>query len=119
MATRLLPLLETGLVAVCGVVELETLYSARSHHEFLTIREELRGYPRLHVTEDDFARAADVMQLLAARGQHRAAGLADLLQSAVAEREGVTLLHYDSDYDLVAAVTRQATQWVVPRGSVP
>jgi predicted nucleic acid-binding protein len=58
------------------------------------------------------------MSLLARRGRHRAAGLPDLLQAAVAERHAVTLLHYDSDFDLIAAVTGQPMQWVVPRGSV-
>jgi predicted nucleic acid-binding protein len=41
-----------------------------------------------------------------------------LLIAAVAERERVTVLHYDSDYDLIAGVTAQPMQWVVPRGTV-
>jgi predicted nucleic acid-binding protein len=45
--------------------------------------------------------------------------VSDLLIAAVAEREQVTLLHYDSDYDLVAEITRQPMQWGVPRGTVP
>jgi predicted nucleic acid-binding protein len=49
----------------------------------------------------------------------RAVGLPDLLIAAVAERERVTVLHYDADYDLIAQVTGQPTQWVVPRGAVP
>lgn len=115
----MLPMLEAGEVGISGVLELEILYSARSHTDFLVIREELRGYPRLQLDETDFARAADVMELLARRGQHRGAGLPDLLQAAVAERTGVTLLHYDADFDLVALVTGQPAEWVVPRGSVP
>ena len=59
------------------------------------------------------------MEALALRGQHRAVGLPDLLIAAVAERAQVTVLHYDADYDLVAAVTGQSTQWVIPRASVP
>jgi predicted nucleic acid-binding protein len=39
--------------------------------------------------------------------------------AAVAERERVILLHYDGDYDLIAEITRQPMQWVVPRGTVP
>jgi hypothetical protein len=38
---------------------------------------------------------------------------------AVAERKRVILLHYDGDYDLIADVTGQPVQWVVPRGTVP
>jgi predicted nucleic acid-binding protein len=49
----------------------------------------------------------------------RAVGFPDLLVAAVAERERVTVLHYDSDYVLIAGVTGQAVQWVVPQGTVP
>jgi predicted nucleic acid-binding protein len=49
----------------------------------------------------------------------KAVGFPDLLIAAVAEREHVTLLHYDSDYDLIAAITEQPMQWVVRRGAVP
>jgi hypothetical protein len=31
---------------------------------------------------------------------------------------GATVLHYDSDFDHIAEVTRQPTGWIVPRGSV-
>ena len=33
------------------------------------------------------------------------------------ERERVTVLHYDGDYELIAQVTGQPVQWVVPRGN--
>jgi len=41
------------------------------------------------------------------------------LIAACAQRHGVTVLHYDGDFDLIAEVTGQPVQWVVPRGSVP
>jgi len=28
------------------------------------------------------------------------------------------VLHYDHDYDVIAEVTGQAMEWVVPRGSI-
>jgi len=31
---------------------------------------------------------------------------------------GVVLLHYDADFELIAAVTGQPMHWVVPRGSI-
>ena len=52
-------------------------------------------------------------------GRIRAVGLPDLLIAVVAERERVTVLHYDSDYELIAQVTGQPVQWIVPRGTVP
>jgi predicted nucleic acid-binding protein len=49
----------------------------------------------------------------------RAVGFPDLLIAAVAEREHVTVLHYDSEYDLIAEVSGQPVQWAVPRGALP
>jgi predicted nucleic acid-binding protein len=43
---------------------------------------------------------------------------ADLLIAAAAELAGMTLLHYDADYDTIAGVTGQATRWAAPRGSL-
>ena len=40
--------------------------------------------------------------LLSDRGQHRAASIPDLL---IAELAGLSVLHHDHDFDLVAAVT--------------
>ncbi len=119
VASVLVPLLTAGQVAVSGILELEVLYSARTHQDFVDTRAELGAYPRLEITDDDFKRAVVVMEVLARRGQHRGAGLPDLLQAAVAERNGVTLLHYDADFDRIAGVTRQPTEWVVLRASVP
>jgi len=115
----LVPRLTAGEVAVSGILELEVLYSARTHQDFVDTRAELRAYPRLHINEADFERAVAVMELLARHDQHRGAGLPDLLQAAVAERNRITLLHYGADFDLIAAVTRQPTEWVVPPASVP
>ena len=119
IAAVLGPLLTSGQVAACGVLMLEVLYSARSFEDFVRTRRRLAGLPAVREQPVDFDRAMDVLERLAERGQHRAARLPDLLLAAVAEREGLTLLHYDGDYDLIAAVTNQPTRWVVPRGSVP
>ena len=45
--------------------------------------------------------------------------MAGLVIGAVAERHRVSVLHHDGDFDLVAGVTGQRTEWVVPAGSVP
>jgi predicted nucleic acid-binding protein len=114
------PLILAGEVATCGVVELETLYSARSHEDLVRTRlTRARAFPLVHMTQADFDRAAEVMAELARRGRHRSVGIPDLLIAAVAEREQLIVIHYDADYDFVAAVTQQPMEWVVPRGSVP
>jgi hypothetical protein len=115
----LTPLIQAGTLATCSVVDLEVLFSARTTREFEETRIERRAFPRIAIEQADFDRAVEVMGLLARKGQHRAAGLPDLVLAAVAERYGVTLLHYDADFDVIARVTRQPMGWVVPRGSVP
>ena len=64
-------------------------------------------------------RAVAVAEMLAERGQHRGAKPTDLVIAAAAETQGLTLLHYDDDYDRIAAVTGQEAQWVAERGSLP
>jgi predicted nucleic acid-binding protein len=36
----------------------------------------------------------------------------------VAEVEGLTVMHYDADFDRIAEITGQPTQWVVEAGNV-
>lgn len=108
-----------GLLAICGMAELELLYSARSGRHHREIEDDLYvTYERLYTEESDFVRAKEVQRELADAGRHRAVSLPDLIIAAVAERHGVAVLHYDADFDLIAEVTGQATRWVVERGSV-
>jgi predicted nucleic acid-binding protein len=112
------PLLLEGAIATCGIVELEMLYSARSPAIYKALAEALRGMPRVALEEECVRRALEVQAMLAKRSQHRAVPLPDLLIAACAERAGLTVLHYDADYDRIAKFTSQPVQWVVPRGSV-
>jgi predicted nucleic acid-binding protein len=112
------PLLLAGEVATCGIVDLELLYSATSRATYRALAEALRGMPRVPTDEADFRRALEVQAMLAERSQHRAVPLPDLLVAACAERAGLAVLHYDADYERIAALTGQPVQWIVPRGSV-
>jgi predicted nucleic acid-binding protein len=115
---RLASLIEDGQVAIAGMVALEILYSARNQEELRAVRaEQALSFARIPTEERDFERAADIMELLAARGQHRRP-IPDLLISAVAERAGLIVLHYDADFDAIAELTGQAAEWVTPRGSL-
>ena len=119
VASRLSPLILDGEVATCGIVELEVLYSARSASDLREIRDERRSaFPRVPMGEADFERAEEVLGHLALQGHHRAVSLPDLLIAAAAERAGLIVLHYDADYDIIAAATGQTTEWVAPRGSL-
>ncbi|HEY2552805.1 MAG TPA: PIN domain nuclease [Streptosporangiaceae bacterium] len=120
VAAALSPLIEAGLVATCGVIEFELGWATRSGAEFDLVRaDRAEGYEWLATHDEDWHRALDVQADLWRNGRMRAVGFPDLLIAAVAEREHVTLLHYDGDYDLIAEVTGQPMQWVVPRGTVP
>jgi predicted nucleic acid-binding protein len=55
-------------------------------------------------------RAAEVLTLLADRGQHRAPSIPDLLIAATAELAGLTVLYCGKDFDLIAAVTGQPAE---------
>ncbi len=78
---------------------------------------ELR-FTRVPVDQRTLDRAVEVQGLLADRGQHRGVNVPDLVVAAAAEQAGLTVLHYDADFDLIATVTEQAVEWVVPPGSV-
>lgn len=73
--------------------------------------------PRVPVDDAVFDRAIEVQGWLARRGQHRLP-IPDLVIAAAAEASGLDVLHYDGDFDRIAAVTGQPMEWVVPRGSV-
>jgi predicted nucleic acid-binding protein len=112
------PLLLAGEIATCGIVELELLFSATGRETYRALAKALLGMPRVDVDQACFDRALEVQGLLAERSQHRAVPLPDLLVAAAAEAAGLAVLHYDADFDRIAEITGQGTQWVVPRGSV-
>jgi predicted nucleic acid-binding protein len=65
-----------------------------------------------------FGRAAEVQAAMTARGTHRSAGAVDLLLAATAELSGLTLVHYDHDFDEIVRVTDQPAAWLATPGSV-
>lgn len=112
------PLLVAGEIATCGIVDLELLFSATSRAAYRALSEALRGMPRAPIDESCVGRALQVQAMLAERSQHRAVPLPDLLVAACAEQAGLTVLHYDADFERIAELTDQPAQWIVPRGSV-
>ena len=116
---RLGPLIESGLVASCTLVDLEVLFSTRTKREYVDLRRERAGFEQLDMEQADWDRAYDVQAELARTGRTRAVGIPDLLVAATAERHRVSVLHYDRDFDIIAKVTGQPTDWVVRRGTVP
>jgi predicted nucleic acid-binding protein len=105
--------LTAGVIAICPIVELEFLHSARSLADRLEKRRlllELFGW--VSMSEYSYERAGEVQQLLTEVGAHRSAGPVDLLIAATAERERLTVLCDDHDFETVASVTGQAVRLV-------
>jgi predicted nucleic acid-binding protein len=120
VAERLAPLIESGLVATCGAIEIEIRRTARSTEEYDAVAvTRTAAYEWLSTNDAEWLRALDVQHELSRRGQLRGVKVPDLLIAATAERHDVTLVHYDRDFDLIAAVTGQPAEWIVPAGSVP
>ena len=119
IAARMEPLILGGEVATCSVTDLEQLFSARSAREHCEWREEIAlRFRQVAVDQRVLDRAVEVQALLANRGEHRAASIPDLIVAAAAERAELAVLHYDSDFETIAGVTGQATEWVVERGAI-
>jgi predicted nucleic acid-binding protein len=108
---------EWGQLARAGISDLEIGYSARSDSEWGQLAEALEVFELVESTAVHMVRARQVQRLLASRHQ-RGRKVPDLLIAAAAEARGLTVMHYDSDFDQIAAVTGQPCEWVVPAGSV-
>ena len=111
-------LIEQNELALCAPVRLELLYSARGRADYESLEEDLRGFPHLVLDERVEEAATRSQRVLAKRGQHRGPATADLLIAGVAEVHGVTLLHYDRHFDLIARATGQPAEWLARRGSL-
>lgn len=107
-----------GLLATTATIDLEVGYSARDPAGYRrTAQRRCEGFVDLPLNAAIGDRARAVQAALARRSQHRAAGIVDLLTAAVAEHYAAVVLHYDADFDHIAAVTGQQARWVVPRGT--
>lgn len=109
-----------GQVGTCDMVRLELLHSARTIDELRMTRTDLDHLPDCAISTAQWRRALDVYETLAGLSDkhQRSVKHPDLLIAAAAEAAGVAVLHYDEDYDRIAAVTGQPTRWLAPRGSL-
>lgn len=117
IAVRLNPLLEAGLVARCTPTDLEAGFSSVSPESHRTMREARAAWPLVYMGQDVLNRAVTVQDALAERSQQRGVKIADLLIAAAAEATGLVVLHYDHDFDLIATVTGQRSEWIVAAGT--
>jgi predicted nucleic acid-binding protein len=101
--------IERGLVRIATVTRLEVGYSARSGADLRAglRRPPLSAMPVEYQTPAIEDRAVEVLTLLADRGQHRAPSIPDLIIAATAELSGLTVLHVDTDFEIIASITGQ------------
>ncbi len=107
-------------IVICEMVKMELLYGEIDANCFQRRRASLEVLPSRKTGHDVWERAVDVFGLLAELGplHHRQVTLPDLLIAATAELGGVSVLHYDGDFDTIAAVTSQPVRAVAPLGSI-
>ncbi len=110
-------LAENGRLARASISDLEVGYSAHNVREWDTLQSALEVFALVETTVEHFARAKQVQRLLATKSQ-RGRKIPDLLIAAVADVERLIVMHYDHDFDVIAAVTGQRCEWVASPGSV-
>jgi len=111
------PLATSGQLGRPHICDLEVGYSARTAAEWDELLEALAVFEPVDTTAAHVRRALQVQRLLAQRSQ-RGRKIPDLLVAAAAEALDIGVLHYDADFDLIAAITGQTCTWAVPAGSV-
>ncbi len=109
--------IERGLVRITTVTRPKTGYSARSGPDLRAglQRPPLSSMPVEYLTPAIEDRAVEVLTLLADRGQHRAPAIPGLIIAATAELAGLTVLHVDKDFEIIAQITGQPMERLTTR----
>jgi predicted nucleic acid-binding protein len=111
------PLVEQRRLARCSMSDLELGFSARNAREWDDIHRAAKVFELVETGQPDFDHARRVQRALAGLGL-KGRKVPDLIIAAVAAQAELTVLHYDRDFDMIAKVTGQTTDWVVEPGSI-
>lgn len=103
---------------MCDLVILELTRLAPNKGRALATADRLNAFQALPMPNSVWDRAREAQLLLAENGEHRRVPPADLLLAVTAESAGVPIVHYDRDYERIAAVTALEARWFVPAGSL-
>lgn len=114
---RLLVLALSGRLWTCRLIDMEVAYASRAKDVHGVIAER-RALPEAPINTTVLDRALEVAGLLADANVHRGAKPVDLVIAASAEAAHLVVLHYDDDYDRIAMVTGQPTEWVAEPGAL-
>ena len=112
---RWLATAEADLLAVCPVVALELLASARDEERFTSLDQTLTALPAANVTRGAGAAALAASREL--RGERRIPA-ADYLIAAAAAGRGAGVLHYDHHFDPLCKVLGIESVWIAKPGSI-
>lgn len=107
-----------GRVLVCDLVVLELTRLAPNEQRAHATAERLDAFKSVPMPDTLWDRAREVQLLLAPEADHRRVPPADLLLAAAAEDAGVPLVHYDRDYERIAAVGDVEHRWFVEDGTL-
>lgn len=101
-----------GLVRISTLTRLEVGFLARSAEELRRSGSEppLSAMPIEYMTPTIEDRAVAIQQALADAGHPRAPSIPDVLIAATAEISGLTVLHVDKDFELIAEITGQPVE---------
>ena len=104
--------IERGLVRITTMTRLEVGYSARTAADARSVfgTPPISMMPVEYLTPAIEDRALELQLLLADRGRDRVPSIPDLLITATAELAGLTVLHVDKDFELIAGLTGQHTE---------
>lgn len=117
VGSRVADLIERRELHLCELVELEFLNAAKNASAWSSHRDVLRELEPTEMPRSVYRVALDLQYALASR-QLVGRKLPDLLIAATAIETGLTVLHYDADYEHIATVSPLRHEWVVPRGSI-
>lgn len=98
---------------MCTVTALEILCSSRNAAEYERDFARMTLLPWYELSKP--RRPIEIQRELAKRGQHRTS-IPDVIIAAIAADHDLTILHCDSDYERLAAISGPRHEWIVPRG---
>lgn len=103
--------IQEGVVRLCDATRTEILYSAEGPaHRDRMERLIAESFPPAPVPKNVWAWVDTTQYKLTLAGQHRAAGVVDLVVAATSSYHDLTILHDDRDFETVARVLPDVQQ---------
>jgi predicted nucleic acid-binding protein len=105
-------------VLVCDLIVMELIRLTPNESRAREVAARLDAFESVPMEVGLWTRARELQMLLSAGGDHRRVPPVDLAIGVAAEQAGVTLLHYDRDYERLARVSALRQRWFVPDGAL-